>query len=338
MRDYERTVRLLRDQVESDTTRYQEAVARESGKAAPADARIVSRAVAPQLPTYPRKVPIIVFATLAALVLSAGIIVARELLSGRAYLGHQYAPVRPASAFARKEDAAAEAEAKGQSFEPIAVAPEAAVSEAEEQAFAQAFQPKEAEPTQFVPPDIVARLQETHEPGRAVRILVTSPGDGSAAQDTAVETARALSRDGRAILVAIAHDLSGLHERDGNAMRLGLTDLLIGQASFAEAIHRDAESSAHFIPAGQADERGLDGFDLVLDALCHTYDFIVLVAAELGAESDAIVLAPQVDTVMLATTGASEEAASKAYGDLVDAGARNVLLVGAAAGSEQSAA
>ncbi len=58
MRDYERTVRLLRDQVESDTTRYQEAIARESGKAAPADARIVSRAVAPQLPTYPRKLPI----------------------------------------------------------------------------------------------------------------------------------------------------------------------------------------------------------------------------------------------------------------------------------------
>jgi Mrp family chromosome partitioning ATPase len=190
-----------------------------------------------------------------------------------------------------------------------------------------------------VPPDIVARLQETHEPGRAVRILVTSAADETSAQESAIATARALSRDGRAILVALDQDLSSLHEADGNETRRGLTDLLIGQASFAEVIHRDAESSLHFIPAGHASDRGLDGFDLVLDALCHTYDFIVLVAGEVAAESDAITLASQVDTVMLAASGASsEEAATKAYGDLVEAGARDVLLVGRDAGPEQTAA
>src|SRR5947209_8058426 len=93
LRDYERPVRLLRAQAESDPSKYQEAVARESGKGAPADARIVSRAVAPQLPTYPRKLPIILFATIAGLVLSAGFVVARELLSGRAYVGREvFAP------------------------------------------------------------------------------------------------------------------------------------------------------------------------------------------------------------------------------------------------------
>jgi uncharacterized protein involved in exopolysaccharide biosynthesis/Mrp family chromosome partitioning ATPase len=342
LRDYERTVRLLRDQVESDTTRYQEAVARESGKAAPADARIVSRAVAPQLPTYPRKLPIIVFATVAAFVLSAGFLLARELLSGRGYAGRETFADRTVHAVARKEDVAAVAEAKREAHEPVVNSPDddvSDVSEAEEQAFAQAFRPKDVEPAHLVPPAVVARLQETHEPGRAMRILVTSPDQDSNAQESAIETARALSKDGRVVVVALAQDLSDLHQEAGREDHLGLTDLLVGHASFAEVIHRDADSSVHFIPAGQAPDRGLDGFDLVLDALCHTYDFIVLLAGRVAHESDAITLAPQVNAVMLATSGSSsEEAATKAYGDLVEAGARDVVLVGRDAGPEQSAA
>jgi uncharacterized protein involved in exopolysaccharide biosynthesis/Mrp family chromosome partitioning ATPase len=348
LRDYERTARLLRDQVESDTTRYQEAVARESGKAAPADARIVSRAVAPQLPTYPRKLPIIVFATLAALVLSIGFLVARELLSGRAYMGRDYVAARPANAVTRKEslvDVPVPAPLAAHS-EPASPAPAEGVSEAEEAAFAQAFRQqeeeaahKEAEAPHFVPPDIVARLQETHEPGRAVRILVASAAEDASTDATAIETARSLAEKGRAILVAVAHDLVGLYEEGEGKTRLGLTDLLSGHASFAEVIHRDADSSLHFIPRGQAPHHALDGFDLVLDALCHTYDFIVLAAGEVSEDSDAIALAPQVNSVVLATGGASsEEAATKAYGDLVEAGARDVLLVGRDPPSEQSAA
>jgi uncharacterized protein involved in exopolysaccharide biosynthesis/Mrp family chromosome partitioning ATPase len=350
LRDYERTVRLLRDHVESDSTRYQEAVARESGKAAPADARIVSRAVAPQLPTYPRKLPIIVFATFAAFVLSAGFLIARELLSGRAYAGREAFAAHSVNLAARKEEVPAVAASSAELREPVAAESSAElreplvsehdddISEAEEQTFAQAFRPK-VEPAQLVSPDFVTRLQETHEPGRAVRILVTSAGNDSNAQETAIETSRSLSRDGRVVLVAFAQDLSNLHEKDHEEPRLGLTDLLVGQASFAEVIHRDPASSIHFIPAGQASDRGLDGFDLVLDALCHTYDFIVLLAGNVAAESDAVTLAPHVDAVMLATGGASsDEAATRAYGDLVEAGARDVLLVGRDGGAEQTAA
>jgi succinoglycan biosynthesis transport protein ExoP len=346
LRDYERTVRLLRDQVESDTTRYQEAVARESGKAAPADARIVSRAVAPQLPTYPRKLPIIVFATLAALVLSMGFILARELLSGRAYMGRDHVPARSANVVARRESVPEEAAPATAQSEPTIEAPAAGISEAEEAAFAQAFKQSEAEAAHqevgaphLVPPDVVARLQETHEPGRAVRILVASAAEDASTDATAIETARSLAEKGRAILVAVAHDLAGLYEEGEGKTRLGLTDLLSGHASFAEVIHRDADSSLHFIPPGQAPHHGLDGFDLVLDALCHTYDFIVLAVGEVSEESDALALAPQVNSVVLATGGvSSEEAATKAYGDLVEAGARDVLLVGRDAASEQSAA
>ena len=64
-------------------------MARENAASTPADARVISRAVAPQLPSFPKKVPIIAIATIAGLVLSLGLLVARELLSGRAFSGRR---------------------------------------------------------------------------------------------------------------------------------------------------------------------------------------------------------------------------------------------------------
>ena len=54
--------------MESATAKYQEAMARENLHATPADARIFQRALAPQLPTFPKKIPIISFATLSGLI------------------------------------------------------------------------------------------------------------------------------------------------------------------------------------------------------------------------------------------------------------------------------
>ena len=83
-RELERNARLMKDQLESATTRYQEAVAREAAEAAPADARIISTAVAPQYPTFPKKGPLIAFAFLGGLIASAAFVVASELLTGKA--------------------------------------------------------------------------------------------------------------------------------------------------------------------------------------------------------------------------------------------------------------
>jgi polysaccharide biosynthesis transport protein len=96
LREMERVARLLRDQLESDTARYQEALARETVKETPADARIVQRALAPQYPSFPKKLPIMAFSTLAAIVLSAGSIVALELLSDRPRGRGDAAPGAPA--------------------------------------------------------------------------------------------------------------------------------------------------------------------------------------------------------------------------------------------------
>jgi succinoglycan biosynthesis transport protein ExoP len=102
-RELERNARLMKDQLESATTRYQEAMARESAESAPADARIISTAVAPQYPTFPKKGPLIAFAFLGGLIASAAFVVASELLTGKAgaatapgYVAYEVAPAAPA--------------------------------------------------------------------------------------------------------------------------------------------------------------------------------------------------------------------------------------------------
>jgi uncharacterized protein involved in exopolysaccharide biosynthesis len=95
LRELERVARLLKEQLESDTAKYQEALARETIKESPADARIVQRALAPQTPSFPKRLPITIFATLAVFVLSAGSIVAFELLSDRPRVRREFAPATP---------------------------------------------------------------------------------------------------------------------------------------------------------------------------------------------------------------------------------------------------
>ena len=81
LRALEREAKVQREQLESYLSRYREAAARDGESATPADARIISRAVTPELPSFPKKLPIVAFATLLTLMLAAGVIVARHLLS-----------------------------------------------------------------------------------------------------------------------------------------------------------------------------------------------------------------------------------------------------------------
>jgi len=58
-----------------------------------------------------------------------------------------------------------------------------------------------------------------------------------------------------------------------------MAELMAGQASFAEVLHRDLSSSLDVIPAGPgvvSDE----GLDEVLDALAACYDFVVIHASD----------------------------------------------------------
>src|SRR6202166_3954593 len=80
LRALEREAKAQRDLLESYLAKYREATTRENIDAAPADGRVISRATVSNTPAYPKKLPIVLIATLATLMLSSGTIVTGELL------------------------------------------------------------------------------------------------------------------------------------------------------------------------------------------------------------------------------------------------------------------
>ena len=250
--------RLLKDQLEFNTSKYQEAVARENAASTPADARVISRAVAPQLPSFPKKLPIIAIATIAGLVLSLGILVARELLSGRAF-GEAEATVLPAAGAQTLTDP---------------VAPRVA-TEAEREA--------EGEASLLA---AVEALRGFRLQNHAARALLVPASAGAEQPAAVVALARRLCAEGRTILVDFNAHRPAVEPRHlsldsygaGDAAPLGLGELLAGTASFAEVIHRDSQSRLHVVPVGSmsGSAQNLDPVGLVLDALGETYDYVLL--------------------------------------------------------------
>lgn len=80
LRAFEREAKAQRDLLESYLAKYREATTRENIDAAPADGRIISRAFVSNTPAFPKKLPTVLIATMAMLVLTAGYIATGELL------------------------------------------------------------------------------------------------------------------------------------------------------------------------------------------------------------------------------------------------------------------
>ena len=80
LRALEREAKAQRDLLESYLAKYREATTRENIDTAPADGRIISRAIVSNTPAFPKKLPTVLIATLATLMLSAGYIATGELL------------------------------------------------------------------------------------------------------------------------------------------------------------------------------------------------------------------------------------------------------------------
>lgn len=84
LRALEREAAAQRQLLETYLARYREATSRLDSNATPADARIVSQAVEPSEPFFPKIIPIVIVVTLATLIVSCLIVMVSELFSGRA--------------------------------------------------------------------------------------------------------------------------------------------------------------------------------------------------------------------------------------------------------------
>jgi polysaccharide biosynthesis transport protein len=85
LRALEREAKAEREQLETYLTRYRDATSRDADNAVTADARVVSTAIVPTNPSFPKKLPIILIATLAAFAISLFWILTKALLSERVY-------------------------------------------------------------------------------------------------------------------------------------------------------------------------------------------------------------------------------------------------------------
>jgi Mrp family chromosome partitioning ATPase len=291
-----------------------------SADATPPDARIISRALSPSQPVFPNTIPITLFAALAGLLFSAGAIAMHAMTFPRAPLRAAPPPPREMVDLAPAEPVAHEAP-------PAAPLPEPQALPKEPQAWPL---PARTESSRR----LIERIAEASGRGGA-HVLIASAGDSTPAC-ASLTLARSLALEGRAILLQTDDDDLFLSEAlevaaggACDASHPGLTQLLSGEASFADAIFRDDASRLHIVQAGGPVDAHSSDLSLILDALHATYDF-VLVAA--GADAAAQTLAAESDLTLIFVK--DRETRAVLHGDFQASGARPIILAGFDQGGE----
>ena len=327
LRALEREAKSQRDLLESYLAKYREASARDSLGSAPGDTRVISRGVVSNTPYFPKKLPIVLIATLATLFLTAGFITTGELLAGNVYRAGgvviELSDDRPG--FFAASGAGAKTIAHDAAAQPAVAAPQAATSEA---ALSEA-----APASDVTVADVAQAVREAGEAGK--RIAVIGAEREVAAAQTAIGLARELAREGRVVLIDLALDAPGLGAIAADPRAPGIGELVRGAASFGQIITRDRYSRVQLVQAGQGGgDAGAvinsERLAIAVDALARTYDHVVINAGpapQLAAERMAR-LAP---CALLVATGIEPADAEALRDQLANAGFGDVAVFSGAA-------
>jgi uncharacterized protein involved in exopolysaccharide biosynthesis len=271
LRAFEREAKAQRDLLESYLAKYREATTRENIEAAPADGRIISRASVSNVPAYPKKLPIVLIATLATLLLTGGAIVTGELL-------RMTAP-RASAAFATWPAA----------IRAPSLVPASPVEDLEVPA-AMPIAPRADAPRTDTASasDEIERLADDlagTAGTRKLTVLGTAPGESITL--TTLTLARLMAQKAKIVVVDLAGATPTIALASVDPTAPGLAELMQGQASFAQVITKDLKSRVHLVSAGHP------GFDraqlqsprltLAIDALLRVYDHVLL---DVGTGSD----------------------------------------------------
>ncbi|GAB1716389.1 MAG: lipopolysaccharide biosynthesis [Nitrobacter sp.] len=295
LRALEREARAERDLLESYLAKYREATTRENIDAAPSDGRIISRGIVSNTPAYPKKLPIVLIATLATLMLTAGIVATGELL-------RITAPRAPAA------------------FD--AVAPRAEVAPA----------PREirSEPAvDLIGIDRLANdLRIAGESARKVTLMGT--GRNESVMQSALALARLLAQNAKVVLVDLSLASSTLTAASVDPTAPGVAELMLGEASFGQVISRDGQSPLHLVLAGRS---GIDRallqsprLTIALDALLRVYDHVLL-AAGTATDLPAKLLTDQARAIVVPDPSMTAEARARLSGQLTTIGFASVTML-----------
>ena len=270
LRALDREAKAQRDLLEAYLAKYREANTRENIDAAPADGRIISRASVSNDPAYPKKLPIVLIATLATLMLSAGTIVTGELLrmtTPRLTASRTETVVASSAAAVRPPVTAAAMDAAARVADP-ASDPLADFSEIEQ---------------------LASELRSAGDAARKVTILGTASSESITL--TALTLARRMARDAKVVVVDLSASSPTISAVSADPAAPGLAELMLGEASFSQVITKDRLSRVHLVSAGRpGSDRALlqsPRLTLAIDALLRVYDHVLLdagLASDLPAE------------------------------------------------------
>jgi polysaccharide biosynthesis transport protein len=293
LRALEREAKAQRDLLESYLAKYREATTRENIDAAPADGRIISRASVSNTPAYPKKLPIVLIATLATLMLSAGAIATGELLRMTA---PQAATFEPASAPLREPAPAATtfAAAPEPDSDPVPEPDAAAESAPVSSENLVSENPANDSIAEFAPElaeieRLAENLRDAGEAARKVTVLGTTSSESITL--TVLTLARLIARDAKVVVVDLSASSPTLRAVSVDPVAPGLAELMLGEASFSQVITKDRLSRVHLVSAGRpGSDRALlqsSRLTLAIDALLRVYDHVLLdagTASDLPAE------------------------------------------------------
>ncbi|MBI3436454.1 MAG: lipopolysaccharide biosynthesis protein [Proteobacteria bacterium] len=314
-RALEREAKAQRELLESYLARYRETTARDSIGAAPADARIISRGIVSNTPFFPKKLPIILVASLATFVLSTGFVLTGELLRNvrgtysSAFDGTDTEPVARPSL---------DGGARAVPHRVLGVSVDAI--------------------------DAVARALRA---AGGVRCAVVTAVGGNPTPIAALTIGRALSKEYRTLLVDLAPTSPNAGREMGHAGGAGINDLVLGAASFGTIISRDPLSRMHVVAPGSpvADRAAMLASARLATAFAafnQTYDFVLINGGPVGDLEVGPIGKIAVKAVLLCDA-AEDDATAAATRRLQDGGiAEIVVLVGRfqnlASGSDQPVA
>ena len=339
LRALEREAKTQRDLLESYLAKYREASARDSISAAPAEARIISRASPALKPSYPKKLATVLIAAFAAFALSAGFTVTGALLAAPASsYGYAYAP----SAYAP-------------GYEPMMAPPVMSAPPMAPPPMPRMVSPPlmPQMPPQMAPAlavgmaavplpvgtveQIARSLRQAGDAGRRVTVVGTVRNVGTTY--AAITLARALAKEANVVLVDLAFGAPNLSVISTDPNAPGIAELIRGTASFGDIITRDQFSNVHLVATGNI---GADGPALVaspmlatvIEALVRSYDHVVL---DVGSAADVAVerFAALATRAVLVAADPANPATRAARERLMMAGFADVSLL---AGVSQAAA
>jgi Mrp family chromosome partitioning ATPase len=197
----------------------------------------------------------------------------------------------------------------------------------------EADEPDRVEPETATAPESAAESEATMSgtaglaeiiAGASVRVALFAGAEGGEGTGAiAFATAReAAKQKVRCVLVDVGREPSEAlgHERPG------LADLLAGDASFGEVIQRDDAARVHMIPLGSVEKNpAMQRMQLVVGALSHTYDKVIVIADKIDDWPDEFVT-PDIAAIVCGPE-TSEGLRTEVYDVALARGAHSAVIV-----------